>query len=261
MKMMKGRIGKLFCTLGMTVCMMAAICGCEKQAETTTDAVVAQTQEQVAKEITVTFMDGDKELGKTTATAGEVMDKSAYEEYENSEDSKFLGWYETPGFLESSKKDMTTATFDADTTLFGCFEAKEAVQDTRKWYIAGTSSTGILKDNNWANSSVEEAVREQFELKETGNVINEFTITLNLYEGDQFQIIPDWDWNGQKGFGCFTDIDETQMESGGSLGGSEDKANVNVLADGNYTITLTTNPDNAALDTLVIIRNSDLVEE
>mgnify|MGYP002682571117 FL=1 len=47
------------------------------------------------------------------------------------------------------------------------------------------------------------------------------------------------------------------MESGGSLGGSANTANVNVLVDGNYTITLTTNPDNPALDTVTVVRNSD----
>ena len=65
----------------------------------------------------------------------------------------------------------------------------------------------------------------------------------------------------QKGFGLFTDLDETQFASGGSLGGSEQKANVDVLMDGNYTITLTTNPDNSSLDTVVIVRNGDVTNE
>ena len=50
------------------------------------------------------------------------------------------------------------------------------------------------------------------------------------------------------------------MEDGGGLAGTSDKANVNVLVDGNYTITLTTNPDNQAQDTLSIVRNSDPLE-
>ena len=47
------------------------------------------------------------------------------------------------------------------------------------------------------------------------------------------------------------------MESGGGLGGSANTANVNVLQDGNYTITLTTDPDNAIQDTIVVVRNGD----
>ena len=50
------------------------------------------------------------------------------------------------------------------------------------------------------------------------------------------------------------------MENAGGLADSVDKANVQVIEDGNYTITLTTNPDNQAQDTLTIVRNSDPVE-
>ena len=50
------------------------------------------------------------------------------------------------------------------------------------------------------------------------------------------------------------------MESGGGLGASADTANVNVLMDGNYTITLTTNPSNKVQDTLIVTRNGDIVE-
>ena len=95
------------------------------------------------------------------------------------------------------------------------------VTDARAWYLAGTSSEGILQENNWANSSVEEAIREKFRLVETGEVQNEFEITIDLFAGDQFQIVHDWAWDGQKGFGCFTEIDASCMESGGGLGGTD----------------------------------------
>jgi hypothetical protein len=49
------------------------------------------------------------------------------------------------------------------------------------------------------------------------------------------------------------------MKNAGGLGGTDDTANVEVVVDGNYTITLTTNPDNQAQDTLSIVRNSDPV--
>lgn len=202
-------------------------------------------------------MKGEETLGAVQTLAGEIIEPDAYEAYEKDDGATFLGWYETPGFLESSKKDLTQDTFNENTTLFGSFEAKEVSEDTRKWYVAGTSQTGILKENNWAGSDVAETDREKFRLTPTGDQTNEFAITLDLYAGDQFQVIPDWNWSGQKGYGCFTQLDETQMESGGSLGGSANTANVNVLVDGNYTITLTTNPDNPALDTLTVVRNSD----
>lgn len=237
-----------------SVLLMAVLAGCGKNETSTVSEQTAQ-----ATEITVTFMNGEEQLGTAAALAGELLTQSDYAAYEKVADTEFQGWFETPSFLESSKKDLKTTVFEEDTTLYGSFKSMAVEADTRAWYLAGTSSKGIMKDNNWANSSVEEAVREQFRMEETGDVQNEFAITLDLYAGDQFQVIHDWAWDGQKGFGCFTDIDAAQMESGGGLGGSANTANVNVLMDGNYTITLTTDPQNEAMDTLTVIRNADPV--
>lgn len=208
-----------------------------------------------AEDITVTFMNGTTELGKLTAQAGEVL--KDYVQYETVEGFEFLGWYETPTFLESSFKDLKTATFDADTVLYGSFKNQNVAKDTRVWYVVGAGTSPILVNSNWAGADVEDAAKEACKLVETGNATNEFSITLDMYAGDQFQVIHDWSWDGQKGFGCFTTIDETQMENGGGLGGSAETSNVNVLMDGNYTIVLTTDPDNAAQDTLSVVRNSD----
>ena len=213
-----------------------------------------------AEQITVTFMEGETELGSATANKGEVLSPDSYASFESKDGSEFLGWYETPSFIEASKKDLTKDTFEEDTTLYASFSAGEVTEDTRKWYLAGTSQTGPLKDNNWAGDIGQDLI-DSFELVPTGVAVNEFAITIDLYEGDQFQIIADWSWDTQKGFGLFTELDETQFESGGSLGGSEQKANVNVLMDGNYTITLTTDPDNSSLDTVVIVRNGDVTNE
>ena len=51
------------------------------------------------------------------------------------------------------------------------------------------------------------------------------------------------------------------MENAGGLSGEDNTSNVQVKVDGNYTITLTTNPDNQAQDTLTIVRNSDPIGE
>ena len=206
--------------------------------------------------ITVTFMNGDTQLGQVTGTKGAVL--SDYAKYESVDGYEFLGWYETPTFLESSKKDLAVATFDKDTTLYGSFKSTNVAEDTRNWYIVGAGSSPILVASSWAGS-VEDSVKEACQLKATGKATNEFSITLDLFAGDQFQVIYDWQWNGQKGYGCFTTIDNTQMENGGGLAGSDDKSNVNVIMDGNYTITLTTDPDNALQDTLTIVRNGDAV--
>lgn len=254
---MKKQFKKVISITTASVLLLAALTGCGKTETSTVSEETTTTQE--AAQITVTFMNGEDQLGTATANAGELLAEADYSAYENVADTEFQGWFETPSFLESSKKDLKTTAFDEDTTLYGSFKSTMVEADTRAWYLAGTSSKGMMQENNWANSSVEEATREQFRLVETGEVQNEFEITIDLYAGDQFQVIHDWAWDGQKGFGCFTTIDTTQMENGGGLGGSSDTSNVNVIMDGNYTITLTTDPNNEAMDTLVVTRNGDPV--
>lgn len=239
-----------------SVLLAATLTGCGQAAGEEQQETVAE----VSSELTITFMNGEEELGKVTVNAGEVLAEENYAGYQEVDGAEFLGWYETPSFLESSKKDLAVDTFEESKTLYGCFKSSEVAEDTRVWYLAGTSSKGSLKDNNWADAGIDEAVKATFQLTATGNATNEFAITIDLYEGDQFQVIHDWAWDGQKGFGCFTDVDASCMESGGGLGGTEATANVNVLMDGNYTITLTTDPDNAAMDTLVVVRNGDPLE-
>ena len=249
---MKKCMKKILGILCASVFIVTALAGCGKTEET---AGVQESQE--VAEITVTFMNGKEQLGVVTASAGEVLAKEAYAAYEQIADTEFLGWFETPTFLASSQKDLSVVTFKESTTLYGSFKSTVVEADTRAWYLAGTSSKGILQENNWANASVEDAVREQFRLVETGDVQNEFEITIDMYAGDQFQVIHDWAWDGQKGFGCFTTIDTTQMENGGGLGGTSSTSNVNVIMDGNYTITLTTDPNNKLMDTLVVTRNGE----
>lgn len=253
---MKKQIKNVMGITAASVILLAALTGCGKAEITSTDGE-GISKSTDATEITVTFMNGEEQLGTSKTKAGELLAEDDYKQYESVADTEFQGWFETPSFLESSRKDLKTTTFGEDTVLYGSFKSTAVEADTRAWYIAGDSSKGILQDSNWANDSVEESKREQFRLKETGNIQNEFELTIDLYAGDQFQIIHDWAWDGQKGFGCFTTIDETQMENGGGLGGTASTSNVNVIMDGNYTIRLTTDPDNEAMDTLEIVRNGD----
>ena len=206
--------------------------------------------------IKVTFMNGEETLGTAEVASGKTLTEDDYSKYEKADDNKFMGWFETPTFLDSSKKDLSKDTFTKDTVLYGNFMSDKVTKDSSAWYIAGTSKTGILQKSNWA-ADADDATKKSLELKATGKNTNEFAITLDLYKEDQFQIIHDWKWDDQKGFGCITTVDTSMMESAGGLAGTSDKSNVNVLKDGNYTITLTTNPDNASQDTITVVRNSD----
>jgi hypothetical protein len=213
--------------------------------------------EPEVKKVTVTFMNGEETLGTVETDEGTVLDAAAYASFEESEDAEFLGWFKTPTYLEASLTDLTTEAITEDTTLYGCFQAATLTEDTRTWYIVGTSGQGALLETNWA-ADVDDATKAKFELAATGNATNEFAITIDLYKGDQFQIIHDWAWDGQKGFGYVKNYDAAQIEGGGGLSGSASKSNINVLEDGNYTITLTTNPDDEAMDEISIVRNGDV---
>ncbi len=242
---MKKNLKKLL-VMVLAILTMTALVACDNAGAGNTDGE--------KKEITVSFMNGETKLGELKAEAGAKLE--GYAAFEKQEGFEFLGWYETPTLLESSKKDLANTTYSEDKTLYGSFKSLNVKEDTRVWYIVGTGASQILMDSNWAGD-VEASVKEACQLKATGKATNEFSITLDLFAGDQFQIIHDWAWEGQRGYGYFTSVDETQVEGGGSLGGSSKTANANVVVDGNYTITLTTDPDNEAMDTLVVVRNGD----
>lgn len=208
------------------------------------------------EDISITFMNQDDTLGVVKLQSGTKLSKESYTSYENLDGAEFKGWYETPSFIESSKKDLENEAFSKDTTLYGDFRTSDVTEDTHKWYIAGSSEKGSLKLNNWA-AELSDEEKEQFELKPTGKQTNEFAITIDLFVGDEYQLISDWSWDNQLGYGRFTELDASQMENAGGFGGTDETANVKVAADGKYTITLITNPDNPAQIQISVVRISD----
>ncbi|MBR1440705.1 MAG: hypothetical protein IJ589_05715, partial [Lachnospiraceae bacterium] len=137
---------------GLMTCLLLAGCG-----ETPDKSTPAETEiAPVAATVTVTFKNQDTTLGTATANAGEVLDASSYSAFETLEGTEFGGWFETPTLLAASKKDLTKDTFNEDTTLYGDFKNLNVTEDTRRWYIAGSSTKGSLKLNNWASSLSDE---------------------------------------------------------------------------------------------------------
>ena len=204
--------------------------------------------------VTVTFMNGEEELGSVETEAGKALTEASYTDYENAGDD-FEGWFKTPTYLEASEVDLSTAEFEKDTVLYGLFKSDTVTEDSRKWYIVGTSETGALATTNWA-ADIPDDDKALFELQKTDNT-NEYAVTLDLCAGDQFQLIADWSWDTQLGFGYVTDYDSSQIENGGGLSGSDKTSNINVLQDGNYTITIVTNPNDMAQTQFSIVRNGD----
>ena len=235
---MKNQLKKIATLVILCLTMGIMTCGCGNSSK---------------EEITITLMNGTETLGTIKAEAGEKV--SDYEKYEKQDGYEFLGWFETPTFIASSKKDLKTDTFKESTTLYGSFKNTNVTEDKRPWTIVGTGKGEALALSNWNNACDDKLVS----FTATGKNANEFSLTTDFFNGDQFQIIHDYDWNDQRGYGWFKDLDATQFENGGGLGGEDKNSNVNVLMDGNYTITITTDPDNSALDTFTIVRNGDPV--
>jgi len=215
----------------------------------------AAASTESAKTVTLTFMNNEDIVGTLSVEAG--SDVTGFEAFENVDGFEFQGWFGAPTFIESSALDLSTATFDEDTTIFGSFKSTAVAEDTRDWYIVGEGASAVLQGSSWAGADVSDEDKANCKLTLTGNTTNEFAITLDLFAGDKFQLITNWGWDTQYGYGKVTECNDSEVESGGGLSGEASKANISVLVDGNYTITLTTDPDNSKQDTFVIVRNGD----
>ena len=228
---------------------LLASCG---PVESTTDTVLVSFS--VGDEIVYT-----EDLG----AEGGIPENYAYEP----EAGELVGWYLTPSYsrIYDFKEPLTE-----DTTLFGAISVYQ--EDTRDFYIAGSGSSPTLTTSSWGDTPNEDHL---FSKADGENV---YTITCDLYEGDQFQIVSFlqtetdpyfWDWQYGAGYVANTKDLAGIIEGGGGLAASNRKSNINILKDGNYTLTLRTYPDHidpedeehiCNLDNLTITRNGEISE-
>ncbi|MFT3886773.1 MAG: hypothetical protein QM713_01225 [Arachnia sp.] len=134
--------------------------------------------------------------------------------------------------------------------------AAAAPADTRDFYIVGNGAGPLLKESNWG------AVVSDAHKLQKSETANEYTITLDLYAADEFQFAIDSKWTDQKGAGYLKETEadgEAYFEDSEGAGLSSDpkKANIKVLKDGNFTLTLTTDPSNPDADSIAWVRNGD----
>ena len=150
----------------------------------------------------------------------------------------FDDWYGTPDFTH--KFDFSQP-ITKDTEVFGKFISNEVVTDTRDFYIVGSGTSPLLLESNWGK-----VVNDSMKLTKASDK-NDYTITLDLYAGDQFQFAINSSWENQRGVGYlqgFTlDGEEIFKDPGSAYGNSSKRSNIEVKKSGNYTFTLTTYPD------------------
>ena len=190
---------------------------------------------------TVTYYDG-----MTVLKTEEVEEGShaTYWEPEAKEGMEFSDWYVDAGL--NRVFDFEGEAITADRNLYAGYVAV-GTDDTRTWAIVGSGQGDILSSSAWGTVITDVHALEKTEGE------NEFTITLDLYEDDQFQFATDTSWMNQRGFGYIPLADRTMtvdgeevtpFSGGGGIGETADKqSNIIVEYPGNYTFTLTTYPD------------------
>ena len=211
---------------------------------------------------TVTYYDG------TTVLKTEEVEEGGYAtdwEPEAKEGMEFSDWYVDAGL--NRVFDFEGEAITADRNLYAGYVAV-GTDDTRTWAIVGSGQGDILSSSAWGTVITDVHALEKTEGE------NEFTITLDLYEDDQFQFATDTSWMNQRGFGYIPLADRTMtvdgeevtpFSGGGGIGETADKQS-NIIVDypGNYTFTLTTYPDEDFYDDnvnngLVSISNFDTI--
>ena len=224
-------------------------------------SVFAACGETKSDTYTVTYFDADAK----TKLKEEPVEKGgkAQEWTPVKEGWTFLGWYATPSLNRPFPFDDP---INSDTSVFSSWKSAVFQEDTREWLIAGQSSYKGAPLNTNAWGKVEGAEREKFLFERTGEGENKFSLTLDLYVGDQFQIADvdvddNYAWTHQRGYGYLkTEGASEYVKNAGNIF-SEDltKANIEMIKEGNYTLTLETDMSNSTLDTLEITRNGDPV--
>ena len=197
-------------------------------------------------EYTVTFYDND---GKTVLSTAVVKEgeKPQRPADPTKEGHVFKGWFITP-------TNKTEFDFDATVTEDKAAYAQWTVDsyaDSRDWVLVGT-----MESTGW---DAEKALH--FTKKaDSGNI---FEVTVDILQDDKFKMtvlnedgILDYNNAGgaDVGFGNLVEPGETFIDGGG-LGSVHD---IVCTVEGNYTLTMTTDPENSNI-TVAWKRNGDIV--
>lgn len=189
---------------------------------------------------TVTFYDGTNVLKEVKVEDGKTVEAFTPQK----EGYQFINWYSTPSYthlFDFSKPITENVSVFAGLTLF--------TDDTREFYVVGSGTSELLMSSDWGKNITEDHKLTKVEGK------NEYTITLDLLEGDEFQFAISTKWENKRGYGYLVSTtleDGTVVFSGegGGLGEVTAKGrNIKVALSGNYTLTLKTYPNEDTYNT------------
>lgn len=189
--------------------------------------------------VKVTFLNGTEVLETKTVEKGKTVgewtpEKTGYD---------FIDWFATPA--KTHTFDFTKP-INEDTNVYAGFSLFKA--DTRTFFIVGSGKSAALFESNWGA-----VVGDKQKMTKAADS-NTYTITLDLFESDQFQFAINSSWENKRGYGY---LENTKLADGtvvfageGGLGETNAKGkNISVKKDGNYTLTLKTYPNDDFYDT------------
>lgn len=212
-----------------SILLVTAFAGCQGKGESSLN----DSESVVEAKIKVSYFDSD---GTTMLQSAEIDKGGKAAEFAPEKDGfNFTGWFATP---QLTRKFDFTAALNEDTSIFAGFTKFQ--EDTREFAIVGSGTSPLLLESNWGT-----VITDKHKLSKADDK-NEYTITLDLYEGDAFQFAINTEWHNQRGFGYLESIEQDGKEyfkNAGSLGdASAKRSNIEVAVTGNYTFTLITNP-------------------
>lgn len=241
----------LLMVLVFAISMMTA-CGKDEGATPTTAPTTAPVDEgnstPETKEYSVFFYDGDSEsvlLKEMKVKEGETVADPALVK----EGYMVAGYYSTPALV---REFDFTVKVTRDTKVFVAW--KSSVVDERAWMLAGGLSA--YPKNNWGKAWPQ----DDFLLQPVDGEFNTFSITVNLYKGDEFKIAvidQDYVWDDTATLTSMMLADQTtgQLTSGNDA--FDTGANIKVMEDGQYKLTIVTDAETLALCKLFYERVAD----
>ena len=143
-----------------------------------------------ANKVTVSWYQGSKLLKEEKIDKGSKVTSWTPE----AENKTFTGWYAEASLTQDFDFDKA---IEADTDIFAAFKSDEFVQDTNSYYLIGTGA-GDMGQAAWDHAKAEASLSMT---KQDVAGANVYTITLNMYAGDRFQICFGGSWDGQVGIG------------------------------------------------------------
>ncbi len=213
----------LFCIFALS---LFALCACNKNDDdkltvTWYDATGTTDVSKMPVLKTDKVEKGSKVSGYTPTKAG------GYE---------FVDWFAVPS--KGHRFDFSQP-INEDTAIYGGFTKYQ--EDTRDFYLVGSGTSELLFGSNWGK-----VITDSYKLAKTQGA-NEYKITTDLIEGDEFQFAIDSDWHNQRGFGYLAQTaldDGTEVFSSNASPYSDaaKTTNIKVEHSGNYTLTLKTYP-------------------